>query len=192
MFLFYRIVYGCVALYIHTYQCVLIMCIVAFMVWSLPMNSMKCVYLEYVAQKDGSIALSCVFPMLLLTLKSPGGYWLWDSVLKSHVRERKGVVPSVLPERPVTFSVLSLCPVFGPMLHINMLGHIISCMWSFTGDLTGAVCTSCVCVVRTVVRETERARERESVCVCSKWMPYTHSGWEHSEGGNLILSLTSL
>lgn len=102
-------------------------------------------------------------------------------MLKSHVREREGVVPSVLPERPVTFSVLSLCPVFGPMLHINMLGHIISCMWSFTGDLTGAVCTSCVCVVRTVVRETERARERESVCVFK--MDAIHTQWLRAQRG---------
>ena len=101
----------------------------------------------------------------------------YETVLKSHVREREGVLPSVLSERPVTFSVLSLCPVFGPMLHINMLGHIISCMWSFTGDLTGAVCTSCVCGAHSGQRERERARERdrERECLCVQNGCHTHT-----------------
>ena len=47
------------------------------------------------------------------------------------------------------------------MLHINMLGHIISRMRSFTADLTCVVCTCCLCAVRTVVREREEKRERE-------------------------------
>ena len=88
-------------------------------------------------------------------------------------------MPSMLPERPVTFSVLSLCPVFGPMLHINMLGHIISCMWSFTGDLTGGVCTSCVCGAHSGQRD--RARERESLCVFK--MDAIHTQWLRAQRG---------
>lgn len=86
-------------------------------------------------------------------------------LLKKHGKERKGVIPSVLSVRPVTFSVLSLCPVLEPMLHINILQHIISCMWSFTAYLTGAVCTCCVCSVHSGQREMGRARERERDCV---------------------------
>ncbi len=86
-------------------------------------------------------------------------------------------MPSTLSGRPVTFSVLSLCPVLGPMLHINMLGHTISCMWSFYSkfDLC-CVYVLCVRYAQWSERERERERDRETERESSKWMPYTYTG----------------
>lgn len=50
-----------------------------------------------------------------------------------------------------------------------------------TADSTGAVCTYCVCIVHSGQRERKRERVFK--------MDAIHIHWEHSEGGNQILSL---
>jgi len=83
-------------------------------------------------EKNIATPSSCFFGGLLLLAQADIDYETLYVKEALHGERGGGVMLSVVSSgRPVTFPVLSFVSSVRPMLHINMLGHMISCMWSF-------------------------------------------------------------
>lgn len=77
--------------------------------------------------------------------------------LKHGEEAGEDLIPSVLYEGPMTLSVSPLCPLFGSVLHINMLEHMLLKLHVV---LDSRFDWCCVCRAHSGQRE----RERETVC----------------------------